>query len=161
LPSRPSIAASSLSKRVERSCHLLALNGTIEGVEPVGASPASISPIRRSSSLASRHWRIAARIVASLLASATATSPRRACLYSRPSSAATCPTVSTYAAAPGRWYRLSPTPPAPPPIPLFNSSVQLAQPLRASASVGALFVVASSPGRYVAGQCYWNSLGNG
>jgi hypothetical protein len=31
---------------------------------------------------------MAARIVASLLASATATSPRRACLYSRPSSPA-------------------------------------------------------------------------
>jgi hypothetical protein len=50
-----------------------------------GASAASMSAIRRSSSDASRHVRIAARIVASLLASATAASPRQPCLYSPPS----------------------------------------------------------------------------
>ena len=58
--------------------HLITLrNGTTGFV--LTATAASISVIRRSSSLASRHWRIAARIVASLLASATATSPRTAC----------------------------------------------------------------------------------
>jgi hypothetical protein len=75
------------------SCHLLDLSCTTELVALAGAKAASIAAIRRSSSDASRHWRIAARIVASRLASVTGTSPRRACLYSRPSSAATCPTV--------------------------------------------------------------------
>jgi hypothetical protein len=59
----------------------------------LGVSLASISPSLRSISLASRHCRVVPRMVASLLASLTSTSPRRASLYKRPSSAATCPTV--------------------------------------------------------------------
>ena len=47
------------------SCHLLDLSCTTELVALAGAKAASMSAIRRSNSDASRHWRIAARIVAS------------------------------------------------------------------------------------------------
>ena len=50
-----------LSSGSKGSCHLLDLSCTTELVALAGAKAASISAIRRSSSDASRHWRMAAR----------------------------------------------------------------------------------------------------